>query len=529
MSPTLCDYPFGSPDAASEVPATSAFVDVDSPLDEPGRVNAVIDEGVRVVVGRMGAGKTRCLLEIRRRLEAEGGYAVTPIEHDLPSITYVTRLAENLDSEPVERAEIWRKIWRCAIVRAALSHMLHRIPDDEAADPLRALAARVTEVGSGLVPESTVPHSVYADFSAILRDNQTLAQLRRFLDDPRWDEVEFQFTRIIERRELPLCFFLDTGEEDSSHAPRYWLWCQLGLVRQVLRFAQNAEIADKLVIYIAIRDQTWAELASMRPGLTQHPKVLQLRWGPRAAARFLARKIAQLDDAYLLMERAAGNDPQSLVSAWLGVDTITGGNGEAGEPITVYLLRHTRLIPRDIVSVGNLLALEVRTARTSELTQVSQQAIHNAVAESARLSAREELHACSLEVIAQRLAGVSRPSERQSIVPDEDAASRTLEDVKDLLGRCGTDIVDRAAMNEVNDAARGRFHAAISLTDMLWRRGLIGWSPDAEGPFVFGVGQASPRPRRARYAALHPCLVDELALEPAARCPVVPFSREELA
>src|SRR3954452_10473219 len=154
MSSILSAYPFGSPDAASGAPARSPFIVVDVPPDEPGGVREEIDDNVRVVVGRIGAGKTRCLVEIRERLKGRDHYTLLPIEHDLPSSTYVTRLAEDLDDEPVERREIWRKLWRCAIVRAALSHILHRIPGDD--QTLNALAARVAEIGSGLVPSSTV-------------------------------------------------------------------------------------------------------------------------------------------------------------------------------------------------------------------------------------------------------------------------------------------------------------------------------------------------------------------------------------
>jgi hypothetical protein len=525
LSPTLSGYPFGIPDAANEAPARSAFVVVDALPDEPGAMRSEIDDDVRVVVGRIGAGKTRCLVEIRERLKGMDDFTLLPIEHDLPSSTYVTRLAEDLEDEPVERREIWRKLWRCAIVRAALSHLLHRVPRDD--DALNALAERVGEIGPGLVSPSAVPHSIYADFSAILRDNQALAQLRRFLDDPRWDEIEFHFTSTLEARPSRLCFFLDTGEEDSSHAPRYWLRCQLGLVRQVLQFAHNAATADKLRIYIAIRDQTWAELAGGRPGLAQHPRVLELRWGPRSAAGFLAGKIAQLDEE-LLMASPVRGDAQGLVAAWLGVEEMHGGNGGAREPITIYLLRHTRLIPRDIVIVGNLLALEVRTAQARGETEVPLACIHNAVAESARLSAREELQACSLEVIARRLAGAGH-AERRSIVPDEDAASRTLETIKDLLATCGKDVVECRAVEAVDEAAGRRFETRFSLSELLWRRGLIGWSDDPAGPFSFCVGQAPARLRPQPYAALHPCLVDELALEPAAEQPVVPFPQEELA
>jgi hypothetical protein len=43
------------------------------------------------------------------------------------------------------------------------------------------------------------------------------------------------------------------------------------------------------------------------------------------------------------------------------------------------------------------------------------------------------------------------------------------------------------------------------------------------------MGDTMVPPRAQSFAALHPCLVDELALESAAERPVVPFPAEALA
>ena len=487
---------------------------------------------MRIVVGRMGAGKTRCLVELRNDLDSVGDYELTPMEFDLPSLGHVIRLAEDLAMEdPVDREEIWRKVWQRAIMRSALSRTDSGTPNSALPTDLLPLVERVRAVGPPLLPESSVPHSIYTAFGAILRDNPTLAQLRRFVDDPRWEEVEYCFEQLVERRTRPLCFFLDTGEEDSSHAPRYWLYCQLGLVRQVLRFSQNERLAQNLRLFVAIRDQTWAELASGNPAMFgQHPKVQELRWGPRSAAHFLAEKIKQLPEGYLLGGPRDTDDPQTLVSAWLGVETMSNGSSH-GDPqrIAVYLLRHTRLIPRDIVTVGNLLSDEVLAAKERDDHSVPLDCIHNAVAESARLSAREELQACALEVIAHQLSRAQTAADRRRIVPDEDAASRTLEAIKELLGKCREDVVSRDTLASVDSLARERFDAPVSLPDMLWRRGLIGWSSDEAGPFSFrSSSRPSPPARRHRgYVAIHPCLVDEVGLD-AGPSPVIPFPESEL-
>jgi hypothetical protein len=503
-------FPFGAPDAANEASSPSRYSTAAS---------SVVGPKIRVMVGRMGAGKTRYLVELRQQLKSSGGCQLTPTDFDLPSLVHVTRLAEDLALEPVERAEIWSKLWRRAIVRSALSHMLWEQPGG---------FARLPAMPAHLVPPNSVPHSIYADFGRILSDHQTVTQLRVFLDDSEWETVDYCFRELLEGRRTPLCFFLDTVEEDSSHAPRYWLWCQLGLVRQVLQLAHDELLADRLRIFVAIRDQTWAELLkAAKPSMyAQHPKVLQLRWGPGAAALFLSEKIRALPPEYMLGE-CTGTDPRSFLKAWLGTDRVTNGRND-GERLLLYLLRHTRLIPRDIVSVGNLLSVEVLAARGRDDPNVPAECIVNAVAESARLSAREELQACALEVIAKRLAGAGSAADRRRIVPDEDAASRTLEATKELLGRCGTQVVPRARLDEVDAEASARFNVEISLSELLWRRGLLGWSAGEPGPYEFPYGSPNPQPARGGFVAIHPCLVDELALEPARGAPVVPFVESDL-
>jgi hypothetical protein len=517
-------YPFGCPDAANEALDPSDFVSDGLPYD-PGVVSPDAGPDVRVLVGRMGAGKTRCLVEVKRNLHRANTCDLTDIEFDLPSLNQVYKLAEDLALEPNERAEVWQKIWKRAIVRAALSRVLPRVPEDNES------AKRVREAGPALVSDSGVPHSIYAEFGAILSEHTVLSQLRGFLNSGGWDTIDHCFEELVKGLDRPLCFFLDTGEDDSSHAPRYWLWCQLGLVRQVLELTQNDRLADKLRIFVAIRDQAWAELSKAgKPSkFEQHPKVRQLRWDVSSAAQFLAAKIRELPDEHVLAHREDTDDPRALVTAWLGAEYVSNGGQQDGEPIAQYLLRHTRLIPRDIVSVGNLLNEEVLAAREREKSEVSAPCIHAAVAEAARLAATEELHSCALEVIAEQLAGAPTASARLSILHEE-AAGRTVETIKELLGRCDKEVVARETMKQIDGDAEERFKTSISLTDMLWRRGLLGWGADEGGPFTFGVGPSPPPPprKRAKHAALHPCLVDVLALE-AADSPIVPFAVDDLS
>jgi hypothetical protein len=171
----------------------------------------------------------------------------------------------------------------------------------------------------------------------------------------------------------------------------------------------------------------------------------------------------------------------------------------------------------------------VLAARGRRARCVPPECIGNAVSASSRLSAREELQACALEVIARRLAGIHSAADRRQIVPDEDEASRVLEAIKQLLGRCGSQVVPQATLDELDAAASQRFDADVSLAQFLSRRGLLGRSASESGPYTFPRGPLdAPLRERGRFAALHPCLLDELGLEAAHGVAIVPFPEGEL-
>ncbi len=421
------------------------------------------------------------------------------MESDLPSLTHVTRLAEDLSADPVERAEVWNKVWERAIVGSALSWT-----GDDA--PRR---------------------SIYREFGRILQDHPTVTQLRALLGDKSWDHTYREFEQKMDTRARPLCFFLDMVEDNSARSPLYWLWCQKGLVSEVLRFSTNSMLADNLRIHVAIRDQTWSELKKRAspPTLEMHPRVRVLRWDAQFVMSFLGRKLRRLSDIYYMQDAAGADDTKALVTAWLGSGVVNNRAREVDEDVTQYLLRHTRLIPRDIVTLGNLLATATVAARNREAVRLSDDEIRTAVAESARLSAAEELQWCGLEIVSTQLAESRSPVERREILPDEDAAIRATETLIQLLRSCEQDVIPYDRFREFGDAAREKFGIHSRFGPLLWRHGLVGWGNHLEGPFCFSLSSTTDLPPegKGKYVALHPFLIDAVGVTPAGPVPVVPF------
>lgn len=465
------------------------------------------DPLARVIVGRRGAGKTRCLVELRNGQIAGGCDDVLEPEYDLPSLSHVTRLAEEMEYRPELRSETWEKLWERAIVQSTLS-VVDSSPDRE-------------------------PRSIYREFGRILATYPTLERLREYLSSADWDATRAEFERALKARSEPLCFFLDSLEEDSAHAPLYWIWCQKGLVTQILRFALDAALADKLRIHAAVREQTWLEVRRLSPArMDFNPYVRALRWDAETTADFLSRKVRHLNTDYMLGEISGAKTTEEIVAAWLGTTHVHNSVRDCDEPIARYILRHTRLIPRDVITVGNLLARETLGAARRGERRLADQRIQRAVAEAGRLAAAEELQSCGVEIVARRLASGRTPDDRRQIASGEDAVTGATERLGTLLRECGHDVFPAEKLRALEGRAYEAFNADVHITDMLWRHGLIGHGndPDAEFEFAFGAGfSIGERSTEKRWVAMHPILIDAIGVATAGPSPVVPFDPSDIS
>jgi hypothetical protein len=66
-----------------------------------------------------------------------------------------------------------------------------------------------------------------------------------------------------------------------------------------------------------------------------------------------------LDDEHFLGNPKKGK----TLTALLGRETIKNSSRDTLEPVEQYLLRHTRLLPRDIIILGNRLCEEIQKAK----------------------------------------------------------------------------------------------------------------------------------------------------------------------
>jgi hypothetical protein len=273
--------PFGNPDG-SRAPIEnilSDFVDFRGNPAFGALAAPASDATARVIVGRLGAGKTVYLRRLRTfQAHQESVYADHP-EQDPPSTETVVKACVWFPERFL--TEKWMRIWSRAILSSLATYLLAHEElkphlDDEQAELIRRDYGR-------LLGEFRRPRSIYAELRAIVNGHNNGRRLTEFLEDGAWDDLEDVLAGIL-RTCPPIFFYLDAVDEEFSQAPMYWLRCQMGLFHQVMRFLRDPRLGGRLHIVISIRDIVMSAVyrSEHAPRYYDEPHIRVLAWDKEA-------------------------------------------------------------------------------------------------------------------------------------------------------------------------------------------------------------------------------------------------------
>jgi hypothetical protein len=513
LGTTTARVPFGRPDGGRVAPddphagdPLHDFVYFDERYSHRGLGMDGSDRSVRVIVGKKGAGKTLYLRRLHAFAVAEPSLYADDIQQTYPKTDEVVKVSNWYHGSIV--VEKWMAIWKAAILRSVVSHLLcgRRLvydgPDYESA--LRSDYTR-------LYPEFREPHSIYSQVREIInhRSHTSPDRLDRYLADAQWEELEYRLGQILLRCP-PMCFYIDAIDEEFRHAPMYWLMCQKGLFYQVLRLLSDARIGGRLHITICVRDIVYSSTQATEHGTryaeTQY--IHTLDWDREAIRHFLHEKLARLPR------------PQPAnVADWLGTAEVRNGRRPRGvEDVEAYLLRHTRLIPRDIIVLGNMLCIEI-AQRKSRLTDAEIRAV---VRRAARKFGDEQIAACANHIASDLMPRQAAELGYADIYTGQDAdgfeggdayQKGLADDLRGMLATLRTDRFGRGKFEQFAEIATEHFSGKADPISALWQNGLIGYIDGrvADGPVVFyaaGHEDGLRLPTGKRGYALHPIVVD---------------------
>jgi hypothetical protein len=497
--------PFGNPDGsrADIEDVISEFVDFGGDPAYGHLATRANDSMVRVIVGKLGAGKTVYLRRLQDfQAHQDSVYADVP-QQSLPKTEVVVKACQWFSDRVL--VEKWMQIWERAIMRSLASHVLRR-PElrqqmsDEQADEIEHSYARLLE-------DFRRPRTIYSQVRDIINQRQTGHQLSTYLDDPLWDDLEDLLGEVIGQCK-PIYFYLDGVDEEFSHAPMYWLKCQEGLFYQVMRLLRDHKLGGRLHVVVCIRDIVMSSVyrSEHAPRYYNEPHIRVLTWDRNSLLYLLAQKLRRMPPS-LLMRRPASGAP--TIRDWLGVNGEWPGPDGDGT-IEDFLLSHTRLIPRDIISLGNELNEEVLRQKQAGLEALPPAALQAVVRRSAKRFGDSQLAQCANQIssdLMPRNAALQNYSEL--FTSTQAYISGVQEDVRSFVRMIGVDRFPRADLGALQEMADLHFEKATDLASVLWQNGLLGYIDEAGQRRFYSIGDIEEfhfPPEVATYV-LHPCLV----------------------
>ena len=195
-------------------------------------------------------------------------------------------------------------------------------------------------------------------------------------------------------------FFLDGHDEEFASAPMYWLRCQKGLFYETMRLLRHGKLGGRVHVVISIRDLVLSSVlrSEHAPRYIGDPHIRVLAWDYSSAKFLLEHKVQSLRPEYWL----GSVQPQDL-GQWCGLDTITNSYGVV-EDSSRYVLRHTQMVPRDVVLFGNHFSAVVQHASAEGRDALDPSELKKVVSDLAFFSAMTQL-----EMVANHLKSDDMP------------------------------------------------------------------------------------------------------------------------
>jgi hypothetical protein len=513
--------PFGNPDGsrASIENLLREFVDFRGNQVFGALATPASDASARVIVGRLGAGKTVYLRRLRTFQAHQGSVYADHPEQDPPSTEAVVKACLWFPERFL--TEKWMRMWNRAILASLTTHLLTHEELRPHLAPGQAESIR-QDYGH-LLGEFRRPRSIYAELRAIVNGHHNARQLTAYVEDPAWDDLEDVLAEVL-RTCPPVFFYLDAVDEEFSHAPMYWLRCQMGLFHQVMRFLRDPRLGGRLHIVISIRDIVMSAVfrSEHAPRYYDEPHIRILGWTKESVEYLLLEKLRRLDRSYLMAPGSSANP----VEEWLGTPVVDNQARGVHERVTDYLLRHTRLIPRDVVSLGNALCAEIVRQKAAGRAEIPQQDLRRVVARAAKRFGDSQLAQSANQVAADTMpADAGRNRYTEVYTSTMEYLTGIDQQVRDIIREVGQDRFSREELELVAMQADGKFDGSTSLPSVLWQNGLLGYvEAGGEARFYSHADTDQFDLPVARTYVFHPCVIDSVGIEGVGD-PVYPFRR----
>jgi len=207
------------------------------------------------------------------------------------------------------------------------------------------------------------------------------------------------------------------------------------------------------------------------------------------------------------MRRATTGAP--TIGDWLGINgDWTGPDGDG--TIEDYLLSHTRMIPRDIISLGNELSEEVLRQKQAGHAGLSAEALQGVVQRCAKRFGDSQLAQCANQISSDLMPKNAALQEYSELFTSTQAyISGVQEEVRSFVRMMGVDRFSRGDLTALQEVADLHFEKATDLASVLWQNGLLGYVDESGRRRFYSMSDVEQFhfPPEAGTYVFHPCLV----------------------
>lgn len=466
------------------------------------------DMKTRVIVGAKGSGKTVYLRRMNANLKLNNSIYVNMIEQEVPATDLIVRFGQCFSE--AEITEKWMYVWKFAILRSVVSNILTNSEWNQ--DVTESDKNKLLEYANDIFPKYKVPMTIYSEVRNILSHYSTRNSFNEYAEKKEWDEIEIIVGDILKNLS-PIYFFIDSVDEEYGHAPMYWLRCQKGLFYRVMRLLRKDTYGNKLHVIICIRDNVMASICESEHHTRyineEHVKLLN--WDYMTIQYFFESKIANLKDCYFINE-----DQEKNIYNWLSIKEIHNNYRNMNESIMQYILRHTRLLPRDIVIIGNSLA-EIKSMKANTSDMDICRIIRKKVANCVKTFGNELLQICANQINNNEMPkGAANREYSEVYTSIKEYKESTSQMMKEILMQINSDKLSWDQICDLDNQARKVLGENSKMLDVLWQNGGLGYleeGPNGKEEVFFN--EEYPEfllPKRKKTYILRSCLIDAVGI-----------------
>jgi len=507
----MSNLPFGNPDGSRadiKELTENGFIDFKNEKIWGGIASQKDDYSARVIAGRKGSGKTVYLRRMAANALTQESIYSDDIQQDLPSTDNIIRFCQWFPENVL--TEKWMQVWKLAIIRSVISHLLNSKLLKEYVE--KDISSLLKTEFKTFIPNTVTPLSVYSQVSEIIVSKHSSKEFNRYINNSKWNQLEYLIGEIL-KSTPPIYFYIDAVDEEYAHAPMYWLRSQKGLFYQTMRYLRDAKFGGRLHIFICIRDHVLSSVYRSEHAMryVNEPHIRILKWDLKSSKYLLIAKLGKLDYKYFMK-----TGDEKSVENWLGTKKIHNVVRNLDEPLVDYILRHTRLLPRDIIQMGNELCNIVIRSKSEDLSNINTKIIETVGNISRRLG-NEAISICSNQLLSDLIPERAALHNYSSLyTSSKEFANDVKNKFKKVIKSIGKDRFSETDLDRAQNNANEIFEQEVNIFSILWINGLLGYvSEEHEAPKFFSEGYLDDFhfPRGQKEYVFHSILIDSVNIK----------------